>query len=372
MDKTSISSWLSNLPGPTSDAATSLLTDGLSATSFGDTPSFHLGADVKCRPLSPQSGPECAKNLFSTMKDIGHGTIPDVLKPTVIQALMDRGKDIRPWNYCFKPADEVDALPGRIPSFEEIERIYKRSHDCETDHHEKASWDCLVNLRLLQAIFEDDLCEQCDDFNVVLCSSAQPHRAFKPTLSITNMIDICVYATLDQNQAVKAAMKELAKISPTISVNHTNVFGLLFCPLMLSIKTKEHCYDLGREPLQIGAWHASQWAFPEWAIGQKLLRQRLVEGLNAPITDEEQEEFKAAKLAPLSKLGFILGIIIEGNRWCLVLSTYNNRKTILWANWNFGSTKSLMHLYAIVVGIRQLTAWARDTYLPWFKENILN
>lgn len=53
--------------------------------------------------------------------------------------------------------------------------------------------------------------------------------------------------------------------------------------------------------------------FFDGALAKKLLRPRLEQGLDAPTTDEEQEEFKGEKLAALSKFGFIPGVIVQGN-----------------------------------------------------------
>lgn len=91
-----------------------------------------------------------------------------------------------------------------------------------------------------------------------------------------------------------------------------------------------------------------------------------------PQTDEEQEEFRRDKLAVLSSLGVIPGIIIQGHRWHLVLSTYESGKTKLWADHQFGTTQSCLEIYAVVADMRQLTGWARDVYMPWLKANILD
>ncbi|KAH6999271.1 hypothetical protein EDB80DRAFT_583949 [Ilyonectria destructans] len=75
--------------------------------------------------------------------------------------------------------------------------------------------------------------------------------------------------------------------------------------------------------------------------------------------------------AALSHLGFIPGIIVQGHKWLFVLSTREGQKTILWTERQFGSTQSILEVYQIVAGLRELAAWARDVYIPWFQEHVL-
>lgn len=55
----------------------------------------------------------------------------------------------------------------------------------------------------------------------------------------------------------------------------------------------------------------------------------------------------------------------------VVISMFKDGKMTLWIEWMFGETKSLMKTYAVIAGVRELTAWGRDKYIPWFKENVL-
>lgn len=186
------------------------------------------------------------------------------------------------------------------------------------------------------------------------------------------MVDMCIYASVNHDEKLKAAVVEFSKRSPTTSVNHTDFTITQDRPILISIETKKHGAQGDKAQAQMSVWHAAQWSFLRWAVGQKLLRQQQALGLDAPITDEEQREHTALKLAALEKLGFIPGIIVQGHRWHLVLSTYSAGKTTLWAEWEFGSTKGLLDICQVVAGVRELTAWGRDVYLPWFKENVLD
>ncbi|KAL7919192.1 hypothetical protein ACQKWADRAFT_301975 [Trichoderma austrokoningii] len=335
--------------------------------------SLRLGEmGVEYHVLRDHVVPAAAKKLFTIIEDIGEGRniLPSALKSTIAQKFTDQRKDPDRWVQAFKPEAYIDKLPGRIPSFEEMNKVLIKAIECEGFEHEEVGWNGQVHLRLLESIFDDVLGRQCDDFNTMSCTTARPHRRFLPMASTAKMIDICVYASLDQNQEFKAAVTEFSKITPTLSINHTDFYPLQFRPLLLSIETNKPGVEWEKARLQIGVWHASQWAFLRWTVGQNLIRQRLTQSADPPTTDEGGE-FKAEKLAALSKLAFIPGIIVQGNDWYFVFSTYDNGKTHVYASCFFGSTKNLKQIYSIIAGVRELTAWARDVYLPWFKENIL-
>jgi hypothetical protein len=186
------------------------------------------------------------------------------------------------------------------------------------------------------------------------------------------MIDICVYAAFEGDAEPSASIRNFCSITPTQTVNHTDFEPVSTRPIVLSIETKKPGVHWDTAQLQMGSWHAAQWSFLRWGVGQKILRRRAEKGIGMPVTDEEEQAFQSEKLAALSTLGALPGVIIQGHRWLLVLSTYENGKTQLWADHQFGTTQSCLEIYAIIAGIRQLTAWARDVYIPWFRANILD
>lgn len=198
-------------------------------------------------------------------------------------------------------------------------------------------------------------------------------------------------------------MKHFSRRSPTQTVNHTDFEALAARPLLLSIETKKPGVHWDTAQLQMGFWHAAQWSFLAWAVGQKLARQGTKhallaeadkraeasetlqgEGRSQPTGLEEGDEadgptapvqkVEAKKRSALSALGYLPGIIVLGHRWHLVLSTYDaeSGKTTLWTDHLFGTTQEYLEIYATIAGVRKLTAWARDVYLPWFEENVLD
>ncbi|KAL7782777.1 hypothetical protein V8C37DRAFT_413853 [Trichoderma ceciliae] len=327
---------------------------------------------IEYETLNRDTVPAVAKTLFNTMSNIEQGfdILPDALKQTIIndQELTVESFKRSQWRCAFRSDDEPDNLPGRIPAIAQIQIILALATQCKNGRHEEASWNALVHLPLLRLIFHNDLNQQCNDFSAVICTTARPHREFKPISSIAKMIDICIYATLDQNLELVTAIKAFSSTTPTKSINHTNFFTLQLNPIIISIETKQQGGGGAwvKAQLQLGVWLASHWALLYWGVRQKLLNQRMAQGLDAPTDD-----FKAETLEALSKLGFIPGIYIDGHRWHLVISTYNDGKTTFWSEWLFGDTKSLIKIYAIIAGVRELTAWGRYIYLPWFKENVL-
>lgn len=241
----------------------------------------------------------------------------------------------------------------------------------------------------------------------LLSTSARPHSWFKCNAAPAKMVDACIYAApCVPDEDWNACMKRFARLSPTLTVNHTDYMGLTFRPLLLSIETKKHGIDGDRAELQMGTWHSSQWAFLHWAVARKLasLPRQSSDAQDAtgledsndgetgagsdggegvvdmektsetgqPTRKPTKEEEMCA--AALSALGFLPGIIVQGHRWALILSTYDSstRRTQLWTEHHFGTTQGLLETYATVAGVRRLMVWARDVYLPWLREHVMD
>jgi hypothetical protein len=296
---------------------------------------------------------------------------------------------------CCRPESAPDDnLPGRIPSLNEIDEIVRKAIQVGTRGDNESRWNGAVNLRLLDMIFEDPLTGPIGEFGAtdwqVITSkkscdmaanscyslnstSAQLHKEFRPVATTARMIDDCIFRSFMDDEEWTSAIKKFAHINPTQSINHTDFISIQYDPLLLSIETKKPAAELEKAKLQIGIWHAAQWNFLDWAVGEKLLQQRIARGLDEPTTAQDQEDYKNNKLTALSALAFIPGIIISGYRWLPVLSTYDETKktTVLCTDTAFGTTRTIKGAYAAVAGVRELTAWGRDVYLPWFKEHVL-
>ncbi|KAI0530082.1 hypothetical protein GGR58DRAFT_518758 [Xylaria digitata] len=366
-------------PRPGADGSVSLSDTGSSIPSGASSPRKQMldlrlrDPGVEINALDPNALPAAARRLVTAMEDIGHRLeiLPHALESIIMEDVKARDLARHQWRHSFKPPEEVDGLPGRIPTFKEVEKVCRKASECQQYSHEEASWNSQVHLRLLDGIFEGPD-GQCNDFNAMSCTTARLHRAFKPIWSPTKMIDICVYASTNQCADLGAKISDFSRITPTATVNHTDFAPIGTRPLLLSIETKKPGVHWDAAQFQIGIWHASQWAFLRWAVAAKIRRQRIEGEAEAPQTQKEQDELEAKALSIVSSLEFIPSVIVQGHRWHLVLSTYEGGKTKLWADRQFGTTQTCLETYSIIAGMRQLTAWAKDVYLPWFKTNVLD
>jgi hypothetical protein len=85
----------------------------------------------------------------------------------------------------------------------------------------------------------------------------------------------------------------------------------------------------------------------------------------------EDEIYRQCK-ERVGRLPFIPGIVVQGHKWSLVLSTHDGESITLWTEWEFGTTQSMQNIFRIVAGLRELAAWCRNVYVPWWRENLLD
>lgn len=172
------------------------------------------------------------------------------------------------------------------------------------------------------------------------------------TAAPNKKIDFCLHIepgqshTIEDQTAVQAIIKLGGPLEPP-SINHTDFDALIDRPITVSIETKRFGGDTNEGCLQIGVWHAAQW---------NLLCKFL------PVN---------GKVAALESLSFLPAIMVSGHDWTFAATTREGDKTILWIGPIFGDTQSAIGTYKVVRVIQELAVWSRDTYWPWFKENIL-
>lgn len=157
----------------------------LSQSAASDTDSVRSGASspkkqmmslrlsetgVDCQSLNIDSVPDVAKTMFKTFRRISRGRslLPDAMRPDIMPQLQGRDEDHQDWQDAFKSAQEGDgALPGRIPSFEEMEEVFIEATECEDYKHDEANWNREVHLRLLERIYRHPYGKRCDSFNSI-------------------------------------------------------------------------------------------------------------------------------------------------------------------------------------------------------------
>ncbi|KAM0426050.1 hypothetical protein ACHAPT_008681 [Fusarium lateritium] len=316
---------------------------------------------LECRQLNIDTAPPAAADLLNVIREIGNGIeiLPEAQKDMILGSPQVQGQNTRLWRFAFKEAGEQDVLPGRIPSPDEISLICDHARQCHDKSHEEFSWNVEVHHRLLQAILREPGTCKGRPFNYSTCTTARPHRKYIPYSSTAKMVDFCLY--LD-DEADTDALQALGRRTPTLTVNHTDFAPVQLTPIVLSIETKRPGKELDAAQLQMGVWHTAQWAFLQSVIG---LTTR-------PLSVEEEILRRQKAETALSELGLIPGIIIQGHRWHFVFSTREGNKTVLWTERQFGTTQSILDTYSVVAGIRELSRWARDVYVPWFRANILS
>ncbi|GKU07667.1 hypothetical protein FLAG1_09732 [Fusarium langsethiae] len=313
---------------------------------------------LECRQLNVDTAPPVISCLLDAMEEIVSRIeiLPADKKSAILESPLVREQNTRLWRFAFKEEGQ-DTLPGRVPLPEEIAQVCDFARHCHDTNHEEAAWNMEVHHRLLQAILREPNAPMATPLNFTTCTTARPHCRFVPYSSTAKMVDFCLYLNPTDSYALQA----LGRRTPTLTVNHTDFAPLQLSPIVLSIETKRPGKELDAAQLQMGVWHAAQWAFLRSVIG--LTPQ--------PLTAEEEILRKQKANEVLGQLGFIPGIIVQGHRWLFVFSTLEGDKTVLWTERQFGTTQSILDTYAVVAGIRELARWARDVYVPWFRANIL-
>ncbi|SPJ70989.1 uncharacterized protein FTOL_00717 [Fusarium torulosum] len=330
---------------------------------------------LECRQLNIDTAPSVVAGLLDTIREIGSGIeiLPYTQKSTILESSQVRSQNTRLWRFAFKEEGVSDSLPGRIPSPEEVSLVCDLARHCHDTSHEEIAWNMEVHHRLLQSILREPNTSTGTPFNFTTwyassphddltqltspSTTARPHRRFVPYSSTAKMVDFCLYF----NPTDSLALQALGRRTPTLTVNHTDFAPLQLSPIVLSIETKRPGKELDAAQLQMGVWHAAQWAFLRSVIG--LTPQ--------PLTAEEEVLRKEKANTALAELGFIPGIIVQGHRWLFVFSTLEGDKTVLWTERQFGTTQSILDTYAVVAGIRELARWASDVYVPWFQRSVL-
>lgn len=124
---------------------------------------------VEIRALDPDHPPSAgAAGLLKSIKSIGRTMkiLPHAVKSSTADSLRARKLAVDEWEHAFRPADDEEQLPGRLPSFEEVEHIHIEAVECQEEGHDESCWNHQVHLRLLESICKIGP-RRCDAFGVV-------------------------------------------------------------------------------------------------------------------------------------------------------------------------------------------------------------
>ncbi|PSR80533.1 hypothetical protein BD289DRAFT_62515 [Coniella lustricola] len=85
-----------------------------------------------------------------------------------------------------------------------------------------------------------------------------------------------------------------------------------------------------RNAMQIGVWHLAQWRLLESLIGEKKPR---------PVAPGNHS------VSPVILPDFLPALIVRGQEWYFLTITRAGRKTILWQEIHFGTTRDIVGVY---------------------------
>ncbi|KAH7302899.1 hypothetical protein B0I35DRAFT_365852 [Stachybotrys elegans] len=330
---------------------------------------------LECKQLDSDHPPLAAARLVQKLLEIDMGIdiLPHEKQSEVTRILQEKGLNSKTWRSAFKD-EGADTLPGRVPSWEELNTVREQAMECFNSDHEEFSWNMEVHHPLLKSIFRASGSDSGQPFDFMSCTTARPHRNYLPYSSRQKMVDFCLF---DNSDVDAQARRALAQRTITQTVNHTDYRPLQLRPIILSIETKRPGKDLDVAQLQMGVWHTAQWRFLQSAV-KAMITSTQPDGA-------DEEAITDAVKAALLQLGLLPGVIIQGHRWLFVFSTLEPHttiledgtditvyRTILWTEQEFGSTQSILKTYQIVAGLRHLAGWVKDFYTPWYRKYVLS
>lgn len=196
------------------------------------------------------------------------------------------------------------------------------------------------------------------------------------------MVDLCVVAC-PSNQpvdptavAAKKAIDVLREKLPGSSINHSDAPPLLDVPIALSIEVKRGGGDEKRQTLQIGTWQAAQWNMWSQLLEGRFLQKYAEVSTSETPTGEDSGGTPAERAVAesdrlLCTLPYLPAIFIRGHSWHLAATSRQGDKTILWHEYAFGTTQSVVGTYKIISGLQSLQRYIRDVFWPWYLRVIL-
>lgn len=141
------------------------LSQGITAKTMSETSNFwgemrRLPADdagIEYQKLNIDTPPPVAANLVQVFGEIskGIGILAHELKEDITNHVQQQSWSLEPWKMAFlEKGDESDtALPGSIPTWEDLFTLCLRARDCDLEGHDGTSWKIEVHYELLKKIF---------------------------------------------------------------------------------------------------------------------------------------------------------------------------------------------------------------------------
>ncbi|KAI5920912.1 hypothetical protein F4810DRAFT_702689 [Camillea tinctor] len=235
-------------------------------------------------------------------------------------------------------------------SLYDILKIFGSAIECFEEDHAEATWNTLVHWPVFELalgpivdVVETDGQSYSREDRVRVrgmpCTAARLiNRAHG-----SKMVDYCIFVEPKAQEAERIAGIR----AEDYNINHTDYNPLRERPIVLSAESKKPSEGGRNMQLQLGVWHAAQWAALEELLG----------------TRAETERPPA--------IPFLPALIIQDHDWSFAASTRSGNKTILWSQQPIGTTASLLGIFQLVRSLRHIGAWIRESYWPWYRCAVL-
>ncbi|KAI3528349.1 hypothetical protein CABS02_15140, partial [Colletotrichum abscissum] len=211
-------------------------------------------------------------------------------------------------DYSFFDASRGQTRRGPVHDYRDVDHIVSCSQFCIREQVDEDGWGAEVHHRVLSAALRRPYAPIKDGLvNFASTKTAPLHaKLLKRMQTPSRMVDYCMYIDTEvagnDDASVSNAVRRLRAQSGYSTVNHTSYFHLRDNPVSLSIESKRPGGSVDDAQLQMGSWHAVQWAF--------------------------LDEATAKTGSSLQDLPFLPGLIVQGEHWYFVATTREGKKTV--------------------------------------------
>ncbi|KAI1044199.1 hypothetical protein LB505_008627 [Fusarium chuoi] len=252
---------------------------------------------------------------------------------------------------CSTRRDEL----GTTPSPEDVVYVLECAGDCLRMGRSEAAWNHEVHFPLLCLALRNRSRGAFQHLvNVTSCSSASIIPDYRIRFAPDKKIDFCVYLDPhhDPNEKnISSTVDTVRARLPALSINPTDDLSLLSKPIAIPIETKRPGEGLDTANLQVATF----------LTAHLTLLQRLVDaGASVPVQDGQ-------KAPSVDDLGFLPGLIVQGNTWNFIAASRQDSRTVIWSETSLGSTGDIFGIYQIVASLQLLRQWINTTYWPWLR-----
>ncbi|KAJ3521278.1 hypothetical protein NM208_g13367 [Fusarium decemcellulare] len=238
---------------------------------------------------------------------------------------------------------------GSTPLPEDVVYILESASECRLMDQGESGWNAEVHHPLLAMALRKRQPGHTYKklFKFMSCSSAPLIKEYKHPSAPDKNIDFCIYIDPEHDQQPDMAshVDNLRSLLPLQSINITSDIPLLNRPLAVPIETKRTGEGGDDAALQVSTWLEAQ-----LELLHRLVRRCQV--LSSTYND----------LPALSDIGFLPGLIIQGDDWNFVAATRQDNETVIWSKMSIGTTSDVAGIYQIVTFLQILREWVLNTY----------